>query len=110
MLTQMQRIKRMGSFGDILKMIPGAGKMLPKGAQVDEGEIARVEAIISSMTEKERRQPRLLNASRRKRIAAGSGTQVQDVNRLMRNYEAMKKMMKQMARQQGRGGGRRALP
>lgn len=110
MLTQMRRIRRMGSFGDILKMIPGAGKMLPKGADIDEREIARVEAIISSMTEQERKQPRLLNASRRKRIAAGSGTQVQDVNRLMRNYEAMKKMMKQMARQQGRGGGRRALP
>lgn len=110
MLTQMRRIRRMGSFGDILKMIPGAGKMLPKGADIDEREIARVEAIISSMTEQERKQPRLLNASRRKRIAAGSGTQVQDVNRLMRNYEAMKKMMKQMVRQQGRGGGRRALP
>src|SRR5690625_301729 len=110
MLTQMRRIRRMGSFGDILKMIPGAGKMLPKGADIDEREIARVEAIISSMTEQERKQPRLLNASRRKRIAAGSGTQVQDVNRLMRNYEAMKELMKQMARQQGRGGGRRALP
>src|SRR5690554_1043754 len=107
MLTQMQRIKRMGSFTDILKMVPGASKMLPKGANVDEGEIARVEAIISSMTEKERKKPQLLNASRRKRIAAGSGTQVQDVNRLMKNYEAMKKMMKQLGKQQrGRGGPR----
>lgn len=109
MLTQMQRIKRMGSFTDILKMVPGASKMLPKGANVDEGEIARVEAIISSMTEKERKKPQLLNASRRKRIAAGSGTQVQDVNRLMKNYEAMKKMMKQMGRQQRGRGGQRML-
>ena len=109
MLTQMRRIKRMGSFGDILKMIPGAGKMLPAGAQIDEREIARVEAIISSMTERERKKPQLLNASRRKRIAAGSGTTVQDVNRLMKNYEAMKKLMKQALKQQRGRGGRRAL-
>src|SRR5690625_3191428 len=87
MLTQMRRIRRMGSFGDILKMIPCAGKIRPKCADNDDREIARVEAIISSMTEQERKQPRLLNASRRKRIAAGSGTQVQDVNRLMRSEE-----------------------
>ena len=105
MLTQMRKIKRMGSFTDIFKMIPGANKMLPAGANIDEKEIARVEAIISSMTEKERRNPRLLNASRRKRIAAGSGTTVQDVNRLMKNFEQMKKMMKQMGRRPpGRGG------
>ena len=107
MLTQMQKIKRMGSFSDILKMIPGASKMLPAGAEIDEGEIARIEAIISSMTEKERRRPKVLNASRRKRIAAGSGTSVQDVNRLMKNYEQMKKMMKKMSRRPpGRGAGR----
>ncbi len=98
MLTQMRKIKRMGSFGDILKMVPGASKMLPPGAEIDEGEIGRIEAIISSMTDRERRQPKLLNASRRKRIAAGSGTSVQDVNRLMKNYEQMKKMMKQFGR------------
>ena len=97
MLTQMRRIKQMGSFGDVLKMIPGASKMLPAEG-VDEREILRVEAIISSMTEEERRKPRLLNASRRKRIARGSGTTVQDVNRLMRNYEEMRKMMKRMGR------------
>ncbi len=106
MLTQMQKIKKMGSFTDILKMIPGASKMLG-GADIDEGEIARIEAIISSMTEKERRRPKVLNASRRKRIAAGSGTSVQDINRLMKNYEQMKKMMKKMGkRQPGRGMGR----
>ncbi len=97
MLTQMRRIKQMGSIGDVLKMIPGASKMLPAEG-VDEREILRVEAIISSMTEEERRKPRLLNASRRKRIARGSGTTVQDVNRLMRNYEEMRKMMKRMGR------------
>ncbi|ADI13215.1 signal recognition particle protein [Truepera radiovictrix] len=104
MLTQMQKIKRMGSFTEILKMIPGASRLLPPGAEIDEREIARIEAIISSMTERERRQPKLLNASRRKRIAAGSGTSVQDVNRLMKNYEQMKKVMKQLGRRPpGRG-------
>jgi signal recognition particle subunit SRP54 len=104
MLTQMRKIKRMGSFTEVLKMIPGAGKMMPAGASVDEKEIARIEAIISSMTEEERRKPRVLNASRRKRIAAGSGTSVQDVNRLMKNFEQMKKLMKQMGRKPpGRG-------
>jgi len=106
MLTQMRRIKQMGSFGDVLKMIPGASKMLPAEG-VDEREILRVEAIISSMTDEERRKPRLLNASRRKRIARGSGTTVQDVNRLMRNYEDMRKMMKRMGR---RPPGKRARP
>jgi signal recognition particle subunit SRP54 len=109
MLTQMKKIKRMGSFADIFKMIPGAGKMLPPGAEIDEREIARIEAIISSMTERERRKPALLNASRRKRIAAGSGTTVQDVNRLMKNYGQMKKMMKQMGRR-GAGRGMGGLP
>jgi signal recognition particle subunit SRP54 len=104
MLTQMNKIKRMGSFTDILKLVPGANKLLPPGAEVDEGEIARVEAIISSMTETERRKPQLLNASRRRRIAAGSGTLVQDVNRLMKNYEQMRKLMKQFSRQPGGGG------
>ncbi|MDQ3459494.1 MAG: signal recognition particle protein [Deinococcota bacterium] len=101
MLTQMKQLKKMGSFTDLIKMIPGVNKMIPAGTSVDEGEIARVEAIISSMTEAERRKPRLLNASRRQRIARGSGTTVQDVNRLMKNYEQMKKLMKKMA---GRGG------
>ncbi len=106
MLTQMRRIKQMGSVSDVLKMIPGASKMLPAGADIDERELARVEAIISSMTERERRDPRVLNASRRKRIARGSGTTVQDVNRLMRTYGDMKQMMKRMGkRPPGRGGG-----
>jgi signal recognition particle subunit SRP54 len=107
MLTQMRRIKQMGSFSEVIKMIPGASKMLPAGSNVDEREILRVEAIISSMTEEERRKPRLLNASRRKRIARGSGTTVQDVNRLMRNYEEMRKLMKRMGRRPpGKGAAR----
>ena len=98
MLIQMRRIKRMGGFMDVLQLIPGANKMLPPGAEIDEQEIGRIEAIISSMTDLERRQSRLLNANRRKRIAAGSGTTVQDVNRLMKNYEQMKTMMKQIGK------------
>ncbi len=104
MLVQMRSIKKMGSFSEILGMLPGANRLLPAGAEVDEGELARVEAILSSMTDGERRSPRVLNASRRRRIATGSGTTVQDVNRLIKNYEQMKKLMKQMGRG-GRGGG-----
>jgi len=107
MLTQMRRIKRMGGFMDVMKLIPGANKMLPAGAEIDEKEIGRVEAIISSMTELERRKPRLLNASRRKRIAKGSGTSVQDVNKLMKNYEQMKKMLKGMNKRRPRKTSRR---
>ncbi|HEX7001991.1 MAG TPA: signal recognition particle protein [Trueperaceae bacterium] len=109
MLTQMRRLKQIGSFGDVLKMIPGAGKLLPAGAEVDEKEIARIEAIISSMTEKERANPRVLDASRRRRIAKGSGTQVQDINRLVKNYEEMRKLMKRMGRRSPGRRGRRPV-
>jgi signal recognition particle subunit SRP54 len=103
MLNQMRQLKKLGSFGEVLNMIPGANKMLPEGSSVDEKEIGRMEAILSSMTEKERAVPKLLDASRRKRIAQGSGTRVQDVNRLVKNYDQMKKMMKRMGK--GRRGG-----
>ena len=96
LLSQMRKIKRMGSFSDIVKLIPGASRMIPADADIDESQIARFEAIMSSMTEAERKKPALLNASRRKRIAAGSGTSVQQVNQLMKQYEQMKKMMRQM--------------
>jgi signal recognition particle subunit SRP54 len=109
MLVQMRRLKKMGSFTEILGMIPGANRLMPDGAQVDEREIARVEAIISSMTERERSRPKLLDASRRRRIARGSGTTVQDVNRLMKNYEQMRKMMKRMGKRPPRAGGRPGL-
>jgi signal recognition particle subunit SRP54 len=96
-LEQTQAIKRMGSVQDLLKMIPGMGKLMA-GREVDERELARVEAIICSMTSKERADPRILNASRRRRIAAGSGTQVQDVNQLIKQFEASQKMMKTLGR------------
>jgi signal recognition particle subunit SRP54 len=94
---QLQAIKKMGPLDQLLGMIPGMGKAFP-GAQVDDRAFAQVEAIINSMTAAERRSPHLLNGSRRRRIARGSGTTVQDVNRLVKQFEAMQKMMKQMNR------------
>jgi signal recognition particle subunit SRP54 len=105
-LDQMQQIKKMGPLGDILGMIPGMGGMA-KDAQkaVEGGELSRVEAIIRSMTPDERRDPHLLNGSRRRRIARGSGTSLPDVNRVLKQFEEMQKLMRQMA-----GGGGRRLP
>lgn len=94
-LDQLQQIKKMGSLESLIKMIPGVGRQL-KGAQVDERGLVKTEAIINSMTVPERRNPKLLNGSRRKRIANGSGTRVQDVNQLINQFQQMKKMMKQM--------------
>ncbi len=105
--TQMQAIKKMGSIGGLLDMVPGGRKL---SQQVDmsnaEKEIKRVEAIINSMTLKERRNPALLNGSRRRRIAEGSGTTVTDVNRLMKQFMEMKKMMQRMKKS---GGKRRGM-
>lgn len=97
-LEQMQQIKKLGSLDTILGMIPGMGGISQKlkDANVDEKEFARVEAIIRSMTPKERQKPETINGSRRKRIAAGSGMRVQDINRLLKNFEDSKKMMKRM--------------
>ncbi len=95
LLSQFEQIKKMGSMKDLLSMMPGVSNQI-KNQDIDERAILRTEAIIKSMTKKEREKPDLLNASRRKRIAAGSGTTVEDVNRLMRQYEQMKKMFKQM--------------
>lgn len=97
-LEQMQQIKKLGSLDTILGMIPGMGGISQKlkDANVDEKEFARVEAIICSMTPKERQKPETINGGRRKRIAAGSGMRVQDVNRLLKNFEDSKKMMKRM--------------
>ncbi|NOX89498.1 MAG: signal recognition particle protein [Calditrichaeota bacterium] len=102
-LDQLQQIKKMGSLESILRLIPGVGSQL-KNVQVDERNLVRVEAIINSMTKEERLNPKILNGSRRKRIAVGSGTRVQDVNQLMRQFEQMKKMMKQMKNKSFRGG------
>ena len=96
--TQLQQLKRMGPLGDLLKMIPGMGglaKQLPEGPEA-ERELRRIEAIISSMTRAERAEPTLINGSRRKRIAAGSGTKVSDVNQLLKQFAEMQKVMKQM--------------
>ena len=106
-LEQLHQIKKLGPLGDILGMLPGVGKMVKDIDMKDaEGSMKRTEAIISSMTRKERRDPDLLYAGRRRRIAAGSGTTVQDVNQLVKQFREMQKMMKQMGIM-GRGGGKR---
>lgn len=96
-LEQLGQVRKMGPFDEILKMLPGANKI--KGLnniQIDEKQIAHVEAIIRSMTKEEKANPEIINASRKKRIAKGSGTSVQEVNRLLKQFEEMKKMMKMM--------------
>ncbi|HSL84944.1 MAG TPA: signal recognition particle protein [Thermoanaerobaculia bacterium] len=94
---QLRQMRRMGPLSQILEMLPKSGPLAGlSGASVDEKELRKVEAIIDSMTPLERRRPKVLNGSRRKRIAAGSGTRVQDVNRVLKQYMAMKKMMKQV--------------
>ncbi|QNO16381.1 signal recognition particle protein [Alkalicella caledoniensis] len=95
-VEQLQQIKKMGPMDQILGMIPGMGGKM-KGLSVDEKEFVKIEAIISSMTKKERITPSIINGSRRKRIAMGSGTKIQDVNRLLKQFEQMQKMMKQFS-------------
>lgn len=95
LLDQFQQIKKMGSLKSVLSMLPGMEKQL-RDVDVDDRQMLRVEAIIQSMTAKERRKPEILNASRRRRIAAGCGQTVEDVNRLIKQYEQMKKVFKQM--------------
>jgi signal recognition particle subunit SRP54 len=97
-LEQLQQVKKMGSLQSMLGMLPGAGKMKDQIENIDESELTRTEAIIRSMTPAERRQPRLLNASRRKRIAMGSGVTVTEVNQLMTRFEQAQKMMKTVAK------------
>ncbi|HPL98591.1 MAG TPA: signal recognition particle protein [Bacillota bacterium] len=96
-LDQLQQMKKMGPLSSILEMLPGMNPSKLKGMEVDDKELVKVEAIIRSMTKKERHNPDIINGSRRKRIAAGSGTSIQDVNRVMKNFEQSKKMMKQFA-------------
>ena len=93
-LDQMRQMKKMGGIESLLSMLPGGAKL--KNAEFDENALKKPEAIICSMTKQERRNPNLLNASRRKRIAAGSGTTVQDVNALMNQFEQARTMMKRM--------------
>ena len=101
-LDQMEQVRNMGDMNDVLKMLPGGNKLA--GMSVDEKQMDRTVAIVKSMTPEERRNPSILNASRRKRIAAGSGTRIQDVNRLLNQFEQMKKMMKQFSGGKGRRG------
>jgi signal recognition particle subunit SRP54 len=97
----MKQIKKMGSMSELMAMIPGAAR-LPKNAEIDDKSITRIEAIISSMTPHERNRPQVINGSRRKRIANGSGTSVQEVNRLLNQFEMSQRMMKQMMGGMGR--------
>jgi signal recognition particle subunit SRP54 len=103
---QLVQVRKMGSLSDILKMIPGMGKVKEiKNLEIDDGEFVRIEAIINSMTPQERRQHGIINGSRRRRIATGSGTRVQDVNGLLKNYTQMLKMLKKF----NQGGIRRGM-
>lgn len=99
-LQQLRQIKKMGSLRDLLGMLPGMDKAL-RNVQIDDKAFARVEAIILSMTKDERHNPKIINGSRRRRIALGSGTQVQDINRLLKQFEEMQRMMKQMTKGKG---------
>ena len=104
-LTQLQQIKKMGNMKDLLGMVPGMGKAI-KDVDIDDNSFKPIEAIIRSMTNKERENPEVINSSRKNRIAAGSGTSVQQVNQLLKQFEDMRKMMKTMNKM---GGGKRAL-
>jgi signal recognition particle subunit SRP54 len=103
-LEQLREVKKMGPLSQILGMLPGAHR-LPDTAQIDESALVRVEAMIQSMTPEERRRPSIINGSRRKRIALGSGTTVQEVNRLLKQFDEMQRMMKKFSK----GSNRRAL-
>ena len=96
-LAQMQQVRKMGPLGNIMKMVPGMGKAMQGVGQVDERDLDRIEAIIKSMTPYERAHPEEIKGSRRKRIANGSGTTIQAVNRLVKQFGQMRKLMKQMA-------------
>ncbi|MBO5929566.1 MAG: signal recognition particle protein [Clostridia bacterium] len=104
MLDQFRQIQKMGDIKSLLGMIPGMGKQL-KDVDIDERQFARVEAIILSMTAKERQKPDIINPSRKRRIAAGCGMRVEDVNRLLKQYETMRQLMKKM-KSMGKKGGR----
>ena len=104
-LSQLEQIKKMGNIKDLVGMIPGMSKAM-KGLDVDDESFKPIESIIKSMTKKERASPDIINGSRRKRIATGSGTSIQQVNSLMKQFADMRKLMKNMNKM---GGGKRAL-
>ena len=103
-LSQISHVEKMGSLNDLIGMLPGMSKML-KGVEVDDNAFKPIKAMIYSMTPKERAEPELLDASRRQRIAKGSGTSVQQVNQLIKQFDEMRKAMKQMSQMNGGGGG-----
>lgn len=106
-LEQMEQVRNMGPLDQVLGMMPGMGNLKGlKNLNVDEKQLGRVEAIVKSMTTDEKRKPEIINASRRKRIAKGSGTTIQDVNRLLKQFEDMRKMMKQFSGMMGGKGGK----
>jgi len=107
LLDQMKQIKRMGSMKSILSMLPGVGDKI-KDADIDESQLGRVEAMISSMTKAERAKPSIINPSRKKRIAKGSGTKVEDVNRLLKQFDQMQSVMKQFTGKNGKMSLRKA--
>ena len=108
-LDQLHQLKNMGNLESILGMIPGMNKGAMKDAKVDENALKHTEAIILSMTMAERERPELINGSRRKRISAGSGTSVEEVNRLMKQYDQMNKMFKQIGGMGRKGKGKKRL-
>jgi signal recognition particle subunit SRP54 len=108
-LSQIQQIRKMGNVKDLLGMMPGIGKAL-RGVDIDDNAFNQVEAIIRSMTPKERSMPRSLDLSRKKRIAKGSGTKVEEVNKLLKQFEDMKKVMQMMNKGGEKGRGRLPMP
>ena len=108
LLEQMRAIQRMGPLKQVIGMLPGIGSQI-KDEQLDQGEVQlrRIESMIQSMTKEEKAKPAIINPSRKRRIAAGSGTKVEDVNRLLRQFEQMQKMMKQLGGKKGKGKRRR---
>ena len=99
-LIQLKQIKKMGSFSSILKMIPGLGSKM-KDVQIDDKELIRIESMIYSMTKEERKNPKVINGQRRLRIAKGSGTTVEQLNKFMKSFEMTQKMMKEMKSEKG---------
>ncbi|MBP1991367.1 signal recognition particle protein [Paenibacillus eucommiae] len=109
-LEQMEQVKKLGPLDQILEMLPGANKIKGmKDMKVDDKQMGKVEAIVKSMTTEEKRKPELLNANRRKRIALGSGNSIQEVNRFIKQFEDMRKMMKQFSGMMGNKGGKNNL-
>ena len=109
-LDQLQQMRKIGPLDQILGMIPGFNSARMKGIEIDERQVAQAEAIVRSMTKQERRHPEMLNGSRRRRIAQGSGTSVQQVNRLVNQFEQMRKMIREMAEMEHGGRHRPPMP